>query len=268
MDKNYFGFIDESGNSRQERFFGLGLLLIDDEIGDFYDAMKPFYDRACDIARLGKAERVTNLKREGDLEQVAEIARSNRRFELKFKYINHTNNAIYKALVNKYFEFSRVRFCAFVIDRLDPKFPATDLEPWDVYIHRAAMLIANNTRNISPCGLCVLADDLTKPKTVTKSFEQSLRDAIISKLKGAKCDLFGISRLESHSSLLLQVVDIMLGAVMFDFKKRTGLISEKQGAKQAPVAQEIRNNLEAKDLSLNATYHKPNYFSVWQYQKK
>ena len=268
MPENYFGFIDESGNSRQERFFGLGLLLIDDEIGNFYDTMKPFYDRACAIARLGKAERLSSLKNEGDLRQIAEIAGSNRRFELKFKYINNTNKAIYSGLIKKYFEFSKVRFCAFIIDRFDPKFPLTNLEPWDVYIHRAAMLIANNVKNISPCGICVLADDLTKPRTIAKSFEQSLKDAIISKLKGEKCDLFGISRLESHSSLLLQVVDILLGAVMFDFKRKARLISPKQEIKQALVADEIRSRLETKDLSDNATYHRPNYFSVWQYRKK
>jgi len=34
----------------------LGLLVIDDEIGDFYDSMKSFYDKAKDVARAQKQQ--------------------------------------------------------------------------------------------------------------------------------------------------------------------------------------------------------------------
>lgn len=267
--KNYFGFTDESGNSRQERFFGLGLLVIDDEIGNFYDSMKPYYDKAFDNSKLIKSERIKNLKEQGEIDQIAEIANSSKRFELKFKNINYSNNLIYKSLVQEYFKFKQVRFCALVIDRKDPKFPRTDLEPWSVYIHRAAMLIANNVRNICPCNLAVLADDLTKPKNVTKTFEKSLNDAIANRLSkfSIKNPLVGITRLESHSSLMLQIVDILLGAVMYDFKKDSGLVSERMEERQGVVVEEVKNILNASKLSESKTYHKPNYFSVWQYQK-
>jgi len=48
--KNYLAFIDESGNLTQERFFGLGLLIVGDEIGDFYDTLKPFQGKAHEVA--------------------------------------------------------------------------------------------------------------------------------------------------------------------------------------------------------------------------
>ena len=92
--KNYFAFIDESGNSTQDRFFGLGLLLIDDEIGNFYDSMKVYFDKAYSTAKTQKFERISLLKKQGDIEQVSQIANSSKRFELKFKYINFTNNRI------------------------------------------------------------------------------------------------------------------------------------------------------------------------------
>lgn len=268
--KNYFGFIDESGNSRQERFFGLGLLLIDDEIGSFYDAMKPFYDRAYELAKLIKSERIKKLKEEGDIKQIAEIANSNRRFELKFSYINNTNSAIYSALVRKYFEFKNIRFCALIIDRHDPKFPYTDLEPWNVYIHRAAMLVANNIKNIHPCNLCLLADDLTKPKNIHETFELSLKNEVQKRLAKITTEnkIFGVSRLQSHSSLLLQMVDILLGSVMYDFKKECGLISEKQAKRQDAVVDVIRKKLSVKSLHQSNTFNKPNYFSVWKFQKQ
>ena len=264
---NYFAFIDESGNSTQERFFGLGLLIIDDEIGDFYDKMKSYYDKAKDLSYKNKLLRIQNLKRENEVEQLAKIAGSSKNFELKFKYINSTNNDVYKSLVDQYFTYPKIKFCTLVIDR--DKYKST-LKPCDAYIHQASMLIANNVRNISPCQICVLADDLTRPSTITKSFERSLSDAISARLEKSNSQdkVFGVSRLESHSSLLLQIVDILLGCVMYDYKQNIGLISNKLSAKQGPVVDKVRDYLGAKSLANSHTYHKPNYFSIWEYNPK
>lgn len=268
--KNYFAFIDESGNSSQERFFGLGLLIIDDEIGDFYDSMKSFYDKARDIARTQKLARIAELTKQGEYSQIAEIAKSTRKFELKFKYINSTNNTIYSSLIDKYLQFTKVRFCSLVIDRQEKNVSKSNrqtiLNPWDVYIQQAAMLITNNIKNISPCVLCILADDLTKPSNIQKSFERSLADAISYRLNKSQMpdSIFGVSRLESHSSLLLQIVDVLLGCVMYDYKKTVGLISDKLSEKQDLVVSNLRNKLSCANLAQNKTYHKPSYFSVWE----
>ncbi|MDZ7587395.1 MAG: hypothetical protein U0946_06590, partial [Patescibacteria group bacterium] len=56
----------------------------------------------------------------------------------------------------------------------------------------------------------------------------------------------------------------LLGAVMYDYKKNIGLISEKLSQKQEPVAEKIRNILKTKSLAANKTFHNPNYFSVWE----
>ena len=144
------------------------------------------------------------------------------------------------------------------------------LNPREIYIQQAAMRIANNIKHISPCQLCVLADDLTRPSDIKKSFERFLADAISYRLKkrNALDKIFGVSRLESHSSLLLQVVDILLGCVMFDYKKRSGLISEKLAARQEVVVEKLREKLGVKSLAQNKTYHKPNYFFVWEFNEK
>jgi hypothetical protein len=267
---NYFAFMDESGNSRQERFFGLGLLLVPDHsIGQIYDSIKPYSDKIFDNSKRIKLERITNLKEQKEIDQLAEIANSSKRFELKFTNINYSNNLLYKALIQKYFEFKDIRFCALILDRLDPKFPRSEMEPWDIYIHRAAMLLANNIKNICPCNITLLADDLTKPKNITKTFERSLKDAIGKKLSTLNINnpMVGITRLESHASLMIQMVDVMLGAVMYDYKKQMGLISEKLGERQDIVADEIRKILGEKTIAANKTFHNPNYFSVWKFQK-
>lgn len=272
MSKNYFAFIDESGNSSQERYFGLGLLLIDDEIGDFYDSMKSFYDKAKDVARAQKIARIADLTKNGKYEQIAEIAKSTRSFELKFKYINSTNNTIYSSLLDNYSKFPNVRFCALVIDRQKQNSKSgwvPVINPWETYILQASMLIANNIKNVSPCNLCVLADDLTRPSDIKKSFERSLTDAIKYRLTKNKMpdSVFGVSRLESHSSLLLQVVDILLGCVMYDFKKSAVLISDKLSEKQEIVVDNLKQKLGTNSLAQNKTYHKPSYFSVWELSK-
>ncbi|AKM79674.1 MAG: hypothetical protein UX85_C0001G0166 [Candidatus Beckwithbacteria bacterium GW2011_GWB1_47_15] len=270
--KNYFAFIDESGNSTQERFFGLGLMLMDDEIGDFYDAMKPHYEKAFNIAKSNKITRVKELEKNADLKQLSSLASSHIHFELKFKYVNFTNNVVYRDLVATYFNFKEVRFCALIIDRQtysNTTKKGITLNPWDVYINQASMLLANNIREITPCNVCVLADDLSKPTYIKKSFEKSLKDALEYRLKkrGISNSVFGVTRLESHSSLLLQVSDILLGAVMYDYKKKIGLISEKLSQRQEIVTEKIRSILKTKSLAVNKTFHQPNYFSVWELKK-
>ena len=79
--------------------------------------------------------------------------------------------------------------------------------------------------------------------------------------------VFGVSRLESHSSLLLQVVDILLGCVMYDFKKSAELISAKLSEKQEIVVNNLNEKFNSSTLAQNKTYHKPSYFSVWELNK-
>lgn|GEM_PF-6991421 len=47
---NCFTFIDESGNLSSEPYFALGMLLVED-VGSLYDAIRPYYDRAREFAR-------------------------------------------------------------------------------------------------------------------------------------------------------------------------------------------------------------------------
>lgn len=272
--ENYFAFIDETGNSTQDRFFGLGLLMVNDEIGDFYDDMKIFYDKAYEIARNNKNRRIDELRKNNDIEQIKALAQSNKRFELKFINVGFTNNTVYESLVKKYFTYKSLRFCTLVIDR-EEKEPETTwkpaLNPWDAYIQQAAMLISNNVKDIQGLKqVCVLADDLSRPRSISKSFEMSLKDSICYRLKkDNKADVvFGITRLESHASLLLQIVDILLGAVLYDYKKSAGLISETLEKRQEIVVKAIRDSLSTESLAVNKTFHKPSYFSVWRLNKR
>lgn len=265
--KNYFAFIDESGNLASERYFGLGMLLID-QVGLLYDALKPFSDKIRDSAKIQKEKTINDLMHNRNYEELAAIVRSSRKFELKFKYVNFTNNSVYRGLVKEYFKFPECRFSAAIIDREDPSFRPQEVfaSPWFMYLSYAAMLLAANINNLDHCSVCVLADDLSRPKFVKTTFEEALAGKIADRLKdnGVERKVFNVARLESHSSLLLQLVDILLGCVMYDFKKNTGLIGEMLAQRQEPVVAEVRESLGRITLAEHFTSHKPSYFNVWK----
>ena len=264
--KNYFAFIDESGNLKSEDFFGLGMLLVEN-VGELYDGIKIYYHKVKEISRLQKEKTIKDYLANKKYEDLAKIAASSQAFELKFKYVNFTNNSIYRDLIGQYFTHADCRFACAVIDRKDPKFQPEKLyaNPWEMYLSYAATLIAGTMSNLPSCNICVLADDLTKPRTIKTTFENALTAKIQHKLKqdGINRNIFSVARLESHSSLMLQVVDILLGAVMFDFKKARGLISSKLLERQEPVVEKIQRLLKVKTLAGHFTVHKPSYFNVW-----
>lgn len=265
--KNYFAFIDESGNLSQERYFGLGMLLVE-KVGPLYDALKPFYDKVRDLSKLQKEKTIQGLLKNSQYNDLAAIAQSTKRFELKFKFINFTNNEVYQELVKTYFQFPEVRFSAVIVDRQDPQFKPDEMfsSPWHMYMSYAALLLAGNINNLGDCRVCVLADDLTKPKDIEQSFEEALTQKIEQKLKqdGIERYIFNIARLESHSSLMLQTVDILLGCVMYDFKKQAGLISAKLAQRQEKVVKEVRDILKEPSLAQHFTTNTPSYFNVWK----
>lgn len=265
--KNYFAFIDESGNLSIERYFGLGMFLIE-EVGPLYDAIKPYYDKIRDTAKIQKEKTINDLVANQKYEELVAIAKSGKKFELKFKFVNFTNNIIYKEIINTYFQFPDCRFSAVIIDRQDPNFKPNEVftSPWNMYMSYAAMLLASNINNLDECRVCVLADDLTKPRNIQETFEQALTNKIYSKLKqnGIERTIFNVARLESHSSLMLQLVDILLGCVMYDFKKDAGLISEKLSQRQETVVEQVRKVLKKDELSQHFTVNQPSYFNVWQ----
>lgn len=270
-NENYFAFIDESGNLASERYFGIGMLLIKDA-GSLYDTIKPFYDKARDIARAQKEKIITDYLKNNKNEELAAIAKASVGFELKFKYINFTNNAVYAELLRKYFTFPECRFSAIVVDRQDKDFKPQEVfaNPWSMYLSYSALLLSGNMNNLSGCNVCVLADDLTKPRAITATFEDALYSKITQKLKsdGFARGIFNATRLESHASLMLQIVDILLGAVLYDFKKAQGLISEKLGQRQEMAVQVIREMIGRSSLAEHFTANTPSYFNVWKMKWK
>jgi hypothetical protein len=131
----YFLFMDESGNTKEENFFGLGLLMIPIEnVGEVFDDMDPFFCKARDISQQNKQRRLQEYADLGDIQSLIKMSMGNNAFELKFKNINNSNKGVYKSLLQTYFKYPFAKFSALIVDKT--KKTDTD-DAWDLYLHRA-----------------------------------------------------------------------------------------------------------------------------------
>ncbi|KAB2843854.1 MAG: hypothetical protein F9K45_05550 [Melioribacteraceae bacterium] len=104
---------------------------------------------------------------------------------------------------------------------------------------------------------------MDKPGYVKNSYEEELLKKLRRKLsKYNKEHYIYITRLESHSNFFIQLTDILLGSVIYDFKKSFELITENNSERKEPVVSALRKILRKTNLADNFTVNKPNYFSV------
>lgn len=265
---HYFSFIDETGTREQERFFGIGLLMIP-KTNEIYEKLKPIATQIRSQAIIQKRSRVERLFREKSFGELALLAKAGKTFELKYDRISMTNQALFCELVKQYFNVSGVKFTAVVVDKQNPNFKPTKLFPgtWDAYITYSAMALAREVSNISPTSTTVLADEISKPSYIQTTFEKELTKKFnhFCTRRNIKnpCQLY-CTTLESNAHLLIQIADILLGCVVFDYKYQNGMVSQGLISRRLNVVAEIKKYLKRKDLTGCFTCRQPNYFSVWE----
>lgn len=236
---NYLGFIDETGalqKDPQQRFFGLGLLKL--------ERTAPLYDDLC---------RLTN-------KIVSEFTHLPKPFEFKFNNINRHSYGFYKQLLELYFSFTTGAFCAFVIDKQAPDFNLERYfkDPWEAYISYSRLLVAGNVTEKDK--ICILADYLSKPKSSSKYYEIEVAKA---KTKGTN-PIYNVCMLESHASLFIQLVDVLIGCVVLDFRMKWEA-GFKPNQFKHELVKLIREKLKTGSLAGKVTRRQPNYFSVWPF---
>ena len=240
---NYFGFIDETGvlhNDPGQRFFAIGLLKCEDTSA-LYEELRRIKSQV--ESRLDLERRNKGLPAKGTC------------FEFKFSSITGTSYKFYRELIDLYFKFPSLEFCSLVIDKKNPDVKIEEVFPdtWEAYISYSKMLIKNNMN--SKDSICVLADFLGKPKTSNKYYEPEIR--ILS-------SVYNASVIESHASLFIQLVDILIGCIVLDFRRsREG---KKVDEFKAKVCDFLKVKLGAQALAKNFTKNAPNYFSVWEFR--
>jgi hypothetical protein len=237
-----FGFLDAGGvleNDPSQKFFGIGLLKVADTAA-LYEQLALLKSRSIAAMR--------DLKKP---------------FEFHFSDINRTDFPYYRELIDLYFKYSGVRFCAFVIDKTDPAFHADHFfdSTWDALISYSKLVVEKNI-DVDE-DLCLIADYITKPNNSTRYYENELK---LVRKNGREC-VFNACLLESHASLYIQIVDVLLGVVLYDFKRQRDPDDFGNYYKNK-IVDTMCERLGVKRLADSFTVYKPNYFSVWPFKPK
>lgn len=243
---NYFGFIDETGvlhNDPDQRFFAIGLLKCEDTSA-LYEELRVLKNRTESKLDLERQTKGLPVKKGS--------------FEFKFSSITRGSHEFYYDLISLYFKFTKLQFCSLVIDKANPGVKIEEVFPdtWEAYISYSKMLIKNNIKPNDK--ICVIADFLGKPKTSNKYYEPEIR---------ALPAVYNATVLESHASLFIQLVDVLIGCIVLDFKRKRQP-ERKADIFKGKVCDFLKGKLEGQSLAGSFTKHQPNYFSVWEFKPK
>jgi len=270
---NRFFFSDSSGLIKNDRFFGIGLLSVEN-VGLTTALLETNYQMAYTAQKNNKNTAIDYLIKSSREDEVIKILKKNRCFEMKFDYLSQSSLPFYQRMLNIFLNNKNNRFSAMVIDRQHPSFDGRFIQDtWDSFINYLTSLILREMSNLQEDKFCFIVDEITKPKTKMLSFENALLEKIKSKIPSYNYktgssikfeNIFGILSIKSNSNHLLQLVDVLIGSVMYDFKKKVGLTSEKVENKKEILVQEIRTTLGVADLAHDLTKHSPVYFSVFE----
>lgn len=240
-----FIFTDEAGVpafSPTEPFFGVGMLKISD-VGVWNDDL----NRLIDVFVSQSAQQGRKMKRSA--------------YEFKFSAITTQTRPLYERFIDYFASRPDGYFCAFVVDKRIPGINpiAACGSTWDAVITYSITLLRTNiARQRNDERGIVVADNYQKPRVHAKYFEREL-------VQGLGQRVTNVAMADSGSSNLLQLVDILLGAVMYHHK--LSVLRHPDADKRA-VADRLAAAYGVPSLAANMTRTAPNYLSVWQFQPR
>lgn len=206
-------FIDEtgilSGTPQNQPVYGIGVLIVP-ETKSITDA---FYRLHFNFSAARQAERrnlLRDIRGRGSVPQLDELdllLRSTRHHEYKFTEVTRSNLQQYIDLLNLYFSFAEPQFHAVLLDRLDPGYnPARwKGDAWSAY----AQLTHNLLQQCLDREIFAIVDLQGKPNKSPVHLEDALCSLALVK---------GCLRATSDMSVYLQLVDVLLGCIQFDWK--------------------------------------------------
>ena len=204
--------------------YGVGVLVVPDPTAITNSLYRLHYNFASERQKERNQLR-RNIERDGRSitpKELDQLMRANRHHEYKFSEVTRFNLQQYIDLLNIYFSFSELQFHAVIFDRLEPEY---SLDRWDGDEWRA---YADITRELLGLRMdrevFVTLDYQDKPNKATLLIEDVVCQA---------SQVAGCMRASSETSVFLQLVDILLGCVQFDWKDESGFYREaSQRAKE------------------------------------
>lgn len=184
------GFLDETGSISSDRFFAVGLL---------------------------------KLSEPSVLLRSLQLFRDQRHWysEIHFTDVTRQNLGVYKRVVDVIVNANACYFSCFVADRQEADPIRRFGNPWVAYERLAEQLILGS---IKPRELvAVMADNYSTPAHV--QFEEDVKFEVNRRL--GRLAVTSVCRLDSKSADPLQLVDLLTGAVTFEFRQDAGLGSAR-----------------------------------------
>ena len=209
-----FCFLDETGslNDVNDPFFTVGILKLSQP---YYLASKIDYERR----------------------------KRNFHDELKFNKLSKNNLEFAKFIVDTVFDTRSVNFYSYSVDK-DGEYFKREFggDPWQAYEKLTIRLLKDAVladREI----LVLIADYVPSPSHIR--YEVNVKKEI-NKLLG-RLALAGVCRFDSRSNDLLQVVDMIIGAVSYDLKLASGVIQTGSKYKRR-LLEHLKTNLGTSDF--------------------
>ena len=249
-----FCFTDSSGILKRDRFFGTGLLVVKN-VGDLGDKLSKNSQPVKEIVHRSKNQVTENLIKSGNSDEALKIWRGTSHFEMKFDTIGNPKTLpYYERMIDIFLSDSDNRFSVMIVDRQNPEFNNDGIgDSWEAYTKYVALLVVREMKNLQDDQLCLVVDEITKPHYKPLSLEDTLMSKIREEVaKDPTLDfekVFGALSIESHSSLPMQLCDVLLGAVMYDYKKKNNLATKRMESKKEVLVQKIRGALGVTTLA-------------------
>ena len=232
-------FIDEtgvlSGPRHLQPLYGIGTLVVPDPkvaTGRLYRLHFSFA-----ASRQSARGRIRRQVRAGGkrptLSELDSLMISTQHHEYKFNSITRNNAQQYIDLLNIYFEFPEMQFHALLMDRMASEYTLArwDGDIWHAYADLTRELLEQHLDR----DVFAIADLQDKPDRSSIYLED-----IICAVPAVK----GCLRATSEMSIYLQLVDLLLGCVQFDWKDANGYYDANSG--KAAAKREVTNFVKAR----------------------
>lgn len=216
-----------------------------DESGSLYDKAAPFFT----IGVLKCSQPYFLSSRIIYKRQV-----SNFYDELKFNKLSKNNLAFAKEVIKTFFETRSLHFYSYTLDKEGSYFNRSfSGDPWKAYEDISIRLLKSS---FTPTDiLIVIADYVTTPPDVR--FEVNVKKRINEEFN--RLAIAGVARFNSQSNDLLQLVDLIIGAINYDLKLSSGLVKSGDRHKRQFV-EFLRENVGVSDFLHGFRNHMFNIF--------
>ena len=259
-------FIDEtgvlSGSPQQQPVYGIGALVVPDT-RSITDSLYRLHFNFSSGRMAERHELRRDIKARGEaptLREVDRLMHSTRHHEYKFSEVSRYNLQQYVDLLNLYFSFPDVQFHAMILDRLDTDYSLSRWhgDVWEAYADLTRTLLERRLdRNVF-----AIVDLQGKPNDSPVYLEDQL--CSVGTVKGCL-------RATSDMSVYLQLVDVLLGCVQFDWKDANNYYgtTSRRAEEKRELASFVKNQigLRSEDRFLESgtsfnSWESPSLFTV------